>query len=298
MDIVTHAMMGTVIASPWLGSRPVEAACFVFGSVLPDLDALSRVFGPRAFLRFHQTYTHSFLLTSLIALAAWPCLSSVTETPGTAAAMLAAGMWFHISLDLTNTYGITPFAPLSLTRRCTEWVFFIDVWVIGACAAGAFLVARHWMELDVSPLIATSLAAFLLGYWIIKAWLYRRAWNLAPLTTQSLIPSGVVPWSFLGCSEGRPINTFSLNGLTGSVRHRRAVDVLDDQFAASLAALPEFKLMRELSPGYHVVDAQPRNGTVRCKCRDLRIRNFNTRFGELEADIHADGTVERVKWHV
>ncbi len=44
MDIVTHAMMGTIAASPFLESHPEVATAFMFGSVLPDLDVLSRVF--------------------------------------------------------------------------------------------------------------------------------------------------------------------------------------------------------------------------------------------------------------
>jgi len=57
VDIVTHAMMGLVAASPFAGERPEAAAAFAAGSVLPDLDALSRVFGKRAFLACHQTWS-------------------------------------------------------------------------------------------------------------------------------------------------------------------------------------------------------------------------------------------------
>jgi hypothetical protein len=42
MDIVTHAMMGAIAASPFLQSHPEAAAAFMFGSVAPDLDAFSR----------------------------------------------------------------------------------------------------------------------------------------------------------------------------------------------------------------------------------------------------------------
>ncbi len=36
-------MMGTIAASPFLESHPEVATAFMFGSVLPDLDVLSRL---------------------------------------------------------------------------------------------------------------------------------------------------------------------------------------------------------------------------------------------------------------
>ena len=48
MDIVTHGMMGIVLASPFAASEPAAAGAFMLGSVFPDLDAFSRVFGKRA----------------------------------------------------------------------------------------------------------------------------------------------------------------------------------------------------------------------------------------------------------
>ena len=42
MDIVTHTMAGMILASPLVTTAPVTATCVVVGSVLPDLDALSR----------------------------------------------------------------------------------------------------------------------------------------------------------------------------------------------------------------------------------------------------------------
>ena len=48
MDVVMHATMGAVMASPWLDSHPLAAGAFVFGSVAPDLDSFSRLAGKRA----------------------------------------------------------------------------------------------------------------------------------------------------------------------------------------------------------------------------------------------------------
>ncbi|EMI56826.1 metal-dependent hydrolase [Rhodopirellula sallentina] len=59
MDIATHALIGSVVAAGTLDSHPALAAGVMVGNVLPDLDAFSRLAGKYAFMRLHQTYTHS-----------------------------------------------------------------------------------------------------------------------------------------------------------------------------------------------------------------------------------------------
>ena len=52
MDIVTHAMLGSIIGLPFVYKSPVIASGFIIGSTLPDLDAFARVFGKYNFLKF------------------------------------------------------------------------------------------------------------------------------------------------------------------------------------------------------------------------------------------------------
>ena len=66
MDIATHAMTGVILSAPWMTSHPLAASCFMLGSVAPDLDCLTRVFGASRFLKIHQSLSHS--LPSLLAL--------------------------------------------------------------------------------------------------------------------------------------------------------------------------------------------------------------------------------------
>ena len=119
MDIVTHAMMGTIVASPFLQSHPEAAAAFMFGSVVPDLDAFSRVFGRRAFLKVHQTYSHAFPVIVAVGLAAWGLREATDVFAPWAPLAFSLGMAFHATLDWTNTYGITLFAPFTTKRFCT-----------------------------------------------------------------------------------------------------------------------------------------------------------------------------------
>jgi inner membrane protein len=109
MDIVTHAGIGLVAASPFLAERPELAVGIVAGSVLPDLDALRRLRDKTAFLRAHQTWSHALPVqltfsagaAFIAALLGW---RSIEVGMG-----LVAGFLGHSLLDLTNTYGVADY---------------------------------------------------------------------------------------------------------------------------------------------------------------------------------------------
>ena len=104
MDIVTHGMMGVVIAAPFMADYPEASIAFMMGSVAPDLDAMSRIAGRRSFMKFHQTYSHAFPVIAAIAAAAY-AVSVALGFPGHHIALgLALGMCFHSVLDFSNTY--------------------------------------------------------------------------------------------------------------------------------------------------------------------------------------------------
>lgn len=294
MDIVTHAAMGIVLAAPFLDSHPAAAACFVFGAVLPDLDALSRVLGKRAFLCWHQTYTHSLPLIAVVALAAWPVLRAAGVSDPWAAPALGIGMTLHALLDVTNTYGITLLAPFSKRRFSLEWVFFIDAFVLVATAVALTLVLRALAGGTGTASVAAAYAAVLLAYWATKALLRRRAARHGPPGTLSLVPSALVSWRFLGCARvGEEVTTFRLNAVTGELGDERRHAVQDGRVGALLAELPEFRVMRDLSPAYHVVDSVADDEGTSVVCRDLRTRNFGGRFGMLSVRLDRDGRIVR-----
>lgn len=292
MDIVTHAAMGIVLASPFVESHPAAAACFVFGAVLPDLDALSRVFGKRAFLRWHQTYTHSLPIIALVAFVAWLVLRAAGTSDPWAAPALGIGMTLHALLDVTNTYGITLLAPFSMRRRCLEWVFFIDAFVLAVTAVAVAAVSHVLLAGGSTNKLVVAYAASLVAYWTAKAALRHRAARLAQAGTLSLVPSALVPWRFLGCARvGDQVTTFTLNAINGRKTDPARHAVLDESVATALDALPEFRAMRDLSPAYHVVIVTEANEGASFVCRDLRTRNFGGRFGTLTARLDHDGRV-------
>jgi membrane-bound metal-dependent hydrolase YbcI (DUF457 family) len=246
----------------------------MLASVAPDLDVLSRLGGKRAFLRAHQTWSHAL---PLIAVAGG-ALAALTDLPPAVPVALVAGLALHVLLDWTNTYGITLWAPLVRRRSCGEWVFFIDAFVLLLSAAATAAVALTW---PAGPWPAAVYGALLVAYIAFKGALRRKARRRCPPGTLALLPSALFPRRWFGCRrEGDRVHLFRVDG---RVREERTVEVLPDD---DVRELPEFRIMRELSPAYHVVE---RDGD-RVTCRDLRTRHFGARFGTLHV---RDGRVER-----
>ena len=210
---------------------------------------------------------------------------------------LALGMGLHSTLDYTNTFGIQLFAPFDRERRACEWVFFIDavVLLLSALAlVGILATGGGW---SIPALYALSLTL----YWALKGALRARAGRLAPPGTLSLLPSALLPWTFLGVArpEGaEAVTLFRLDVREGKRSHEEQIPILDADYAELLAEVAEFQAMRALSPPYHLVSAEPEGERTRLRCRDLRTRNFQTSFGELELVLDAAGRVQERVFHV
>jgi len=86
--------------------------------------------------------------------------------------------------------------------------------------------------------------------------------------------------------------------LRGVVQETDRLPLLDERWMDALSAAPEVKLMRSLTPAYHVVSAEADGDLTRLTVRDLRTRNFGTRFGALELWLDAEGTPTRRVWRV
>jgi membrane-bound metal-dependent hydrolase YbcI (DUF457 family) len=300
MDIATHAMMGIIGASPFVLKSPEGAAAFVFGSVVPDLDVLSFTFGKRVFLRCHQTYTHALPIIAALGGLAWLTLRQLGFDGTWVALGLVLGMALHSLLDVTNTYGITLFAPFSRRRFALEWIFFIDAAVLVATVLTCWLVIHRFVN-DRPPgwQVQASYGIFLAAYWAVRGWLRHRAGKLAPAGTVSLLPSALMPWHYLGCArQGETAILFHLNARTGTIKEYHRYVLLDEKYRAVLDRLPEFRIMRSLSPAYHLIDVTSGDRVETLRCRDLRTRNFQTRFGDLEVDVTAAGDVGKVHFHV
>jgi len=299
MDILTHAGMGIIMAAPFAVTNPELALGLVFGSVAPDLDTFSRVFGKRAFLAWHQTYSHALPLILFFAILMSPLVTGWFSRD--ICLGFAVGAVGHSLLDYSNTLGVTLLAPFSRHRFKLDWVFFIDLPVILATAITAVIVLRIAVSTSALDFRAPSIAygIFVIVYWAIKGRLHSLAASLAPAHTVSLIPSAAIPWIFLGFVRAEDEGcTFRLNLRTGKGERLATVSILDDEYASTLESLPEFRAMRSLSPCYHVAERKSSEAETELLCRDLRIRNFNTTFGDLRVWLSPSGKLNRYQFHV
>jgi membrane-bound metal-dependent hydrolase YbcI (DUF457 family) len=300
MDIVTHTVVGTIIASPMLSASPLTAGCFVLGSVLPDFDALSRSFGKVAFLRWHQTYTHSLPVIFVVTILLWPLPGWLGIDELWAPAALGAGMLLHALVDATNTYGVALLAPLSRKRYCTEWVFFIDgIMIVVSLGFLAAVFVQSQLRQSGCLSIAIAYGAFVVAYWVLRWLVHRRAACLAPAGTQCVIPSAIIPWRFLAYrAQADVVQVFELSAIHGATTMPKNWQTFDSKYESWLNQVTEYRLMRELSSGYHAVEVAERDDKTEIFCRDLRIRNFGGSFGQLELTFAADGKVVGRKFRV
>jgi membrane-bound metal-dependent hydrolase YbcI (DUF457 family) len=299
MDIVTHAGIGLVAAAPLISTRPELALGIVAGSVVPDLDAFGRIFGKTAFLRIHQTWSHAIPVQ-----AGFSCLAGLgAHVLGFDGLVFGTGLFFglafHTFLDSTNTLGVTLFAPFIRKRLCLEWVFFIDAFVVVLTFVSASLsVWKFSRNGEVPAQLALVFFAALTAYLAAKAILRLRAGMFAP-DAISLIPSALLPWRFFGvANRDNYVRLFQINAITSQRKGIAEQEILDAVYAEVLDDIPEFKLMRKLSPAYHIVSARPTEAGTLLLCRDLRTRNFKTTFGDLELLLSSDKHVNCLKFHV
>lgn len=302
MDIVTHAMIGMIGAAPAMADSPLGAIAFAFGSVAPDLDALSRLFGKKAFMTCHQTYSHALpvilILCLAVALVGWSFGINGLEV----AIGLGLGMTIHSLLDVSNTYGIKLFAPFSHQRLSSEWVFFIELPVIiVTCATLGLTMWQFQLDPSSAELfwIGISYWTFVAVYWSLKGLLKIRAASCCP-PQSCLIPCAFVPWRFLGSHQStkHQVDLFIVNTITQSETPIDSMPIQSSKFESTLSDLPEFQTMRQLSPMFHVVDVEESNQGTKLICQDLRTRNFNTRFGQLDIELSPNSEVTQRKWHV
>ena len=297
MDIVTHALVGGIVAFPLWTEQPLFAAGFALGSVLPDIDALSRCFGKTNFLQFHQSYTHSIFTILCVGMLSvtWLHSSLFLLLP----VGISLGMLMHSLLDLTNTYGIQILAPLSRRRFAWEWVFFIDMTIIALCLV--FIGIIVWQQLAFSFVPSYISAVFLMSLCIVlimRAYTKILAKKVSPQETISLLPCAFWPWRYLGClrSEEKCV-TFEVSLLKKEVQYTQEYSILDKEYP-QVVVQKEFQIMKNLSCLYHVVSAKKVQENLVVVCKDLRTRHFDTNFGKLDVALDRNGEIVSKTFYV
>ncbi len=154
MEILTHALVSLVLARAGQKLLPrYGLAMLVVSGVAADLDFLSYLRGPSAFLRFHRGALHSVLgsvvLACLLAFVFWAMGRRFAANGPTSAlpplsffaavAVCAAGIVAHLLLDLASGIGVQLLWPFRLGWTAWNLLSNVDPWVSALLALGLLL---------------------------------------------------------------------------------------------------------------------------------------------------------------
>lgn len=141
MNIVAHGLTSLAIARGCFPRRgwSIAVGMLVAGTIA-DVDAVSGFFGPSAYLRWHQTYTHSLVGTLCVlaigmAVAISAGARKGSTLPWIALAMLVAAVG-HVMMDLWQSDGVTVLWPIRGTRFAADFVPGTDPWILTLLVLG------------------------------------------------------------------------------------------------------------------------------------------------------------------
>jgi membrane-bound metal-dependent hydrolase YbcI (DUF457 family) len=147
MDVGTHALASFALARAALPRAPRAAwAVVILAGTIADLDALSAVFSPSAYLNWHHTYTHSIVAcivvgATLSLVYLLPTLKSSSIRVSTLAmfGMVLLAELLHLAMDACQSEGTMLLWPLSNRRIATDWLASVDPWIIALLIAAILL---------------------------------------------------------------------------------------------------------------------------------------------------------------
>ena len=136
MDNLTHTATGLLLSRAGLNRlTPQAAAIVMLAANAPDVDIVTLLGGPIAYLHYHRHLTHSFLAMPVMAILCVLLVRGISRKPvrwlGAFVAALI-GVASHLLLDYTNGYGIRLLLPFSPEYYRLEWTSIVDPWILAA----------------------------------------------------------------------------------------------------------------------------------------------------------------------
>jgi membrane-bound metal-dependent hydrolase YbcI (DUF457 family) len=285
MDIVHHAAIGGVgMLALQATGHDVAGLAFVAGSVIADLDVVFIALGKRFYLRHHQGISHSLLLAPLYAMAVAALLSPALGWTWTALVAALAGLWLHSVLDLSNTFGMAPLAPLSKRRWSLDAVFFIDAatWVLTLAALAALYT---WKEAWIGALYFAVLSAYL-G---LRLWQHKRV--IDRLGCLFAIPSSWHVFEYYVYSENGVYRTSRYNAVTGCERDVAEIPRPDPHIQSLATRSQVYRDMQHIARALRLTEVHSDKSGTTVVARDLAVRNFGGRFARTELRFDSEGNL-------
>ena len=147
MDLGTHALASLALSRAIFPRAPRLLWAFTIpAGVIADVDAFSAIISASAYLNWYRTYTHSVLVSLLIAcilsvsyrmLASRELLSRLSAGIVFVAVLLA--QWLHLAMDAAQWQGVELFWPINPARIALDWLPAIDPWIVTILIASIVL---------------------------------------------------------------------------------------------------------------------------------------------------------------
>ena len=256
MDNITHTLFAATLARTSVGraGRGTTTA-LILASNAPDIDIVTTAGGVLKYLEWHRGPTHGplgivglGLITAALVSVGLRIFDRRRSSEHAPFRMLVAvsiiGALCHVLMDLPTSYGTRPLSPFSWRWYAWDWMPIIDIYLLGALAAG-LLIGQYW---PATRRQAAAIAlAFLAGNYGVRAISHERALALAPRAFGPILPGR--------CETAPPrplIDTWPLPPVTQSDSSGRCL--------IELAALPDFgtpfrwRLVAHLSDAYETHD--------------------------------------------
>ncbi len=146
MDPLTHGLTSFALKRAFFpkAERPVLIS-MLFAGTLSDLDWLSSLFGPSAFLKWNLGPLHSVAGAVIVAFVAILAMRAYARSRGL---LLTGALWWiapvcaallHVGMDALLSTGVKLFWPFSSMPVALDWAPNFDLWILVFLAAGILL---------------------------------------------------------------------------------------------------------------------------------------------------------------
>ena len=206
MDNITHSLVGLLLARAGLEkTTPRGTAMLVLAANAPDIDAIFWFSGAQTYLEWHRSYPHAIAFAPLVALLPMLLVRIRFSWPSFLASLI--GVFSHLLLDWTNSYGIPLALPFSWHRFRLDIANVFDVWIWAILLCAVIIMAlarrtrRNWAWAALAALLifeGVRLAAHARAIHLMSAQLYAGA----PPQRATALPRAFNPLTWRGVIEG------------------------------------------------------------------------------------------------
>jgi membrane-bound metal-dependent hydrolase YbcI (DUF457 family) len=120
MDIIAHSLSGVLLGQMAMKEDTARERLYYFGVgitalVLPDIDAISYLWGPDGFAAVHQRFTHTIIALGIFPLVMGSIIRKIERKHSFKRTyfLFLAGMMIHVAEDLIAHWPVEFFYPFS-----------------------------------------------------------------------------------------------------------------------------------------------------------------------------------------